>query len=95
MIKGSYESDVRVVRDGCTGEVRRDRPQDPLGGPPLPRDVDLPHHLAQAAAVGNQPDPTATPSRTLLVRNVAANAADDKLTGIFKVGKTDRGGTQP
>jgi hypothetical protein len=51
------------------------------------QDVDVHHHLAQASS-SQPPDPTATPSRTLLVRNVAADADDEELSSIFKVGRS-------
>ena len=59
--------------------------QDPVGGSvhsSLSGSID--NHLEQLAAA-RMPDPTATPSRTLLVRNVTADASEDELTSIFKV----------
>lgn len=55
-----------------------------VGGVEIGREIDVDHHLEQAAFVPHQPDPTATPSRTLLVRNVAPDANEEELSGIFK-----------
>jgi hypothetical protein len=43
------------------------------------------HHLEQAASLSSPPDPTLTPSRTLILRNVAPVANEDELSSIFKV----------
>lgn len=56
-----------------------------VGGVELGRDAEVEHHLAQAALAPQQPDPTATPSRVLLIRNVAPDASDDELSNVFKV----------
>mmetsp|Transcript_20587 Transcript_20587/g.45080 ORF Transcript_20587/g.45080 Transcript_20587/m.45080 type:complete len:978 (-) Transcript_20587:2385-5318(-) len=55
-----------------------------VGGFEVGHDADVDHHLEQAAATSQLPDPTAEPSRTLLVRNIAPDAADDELSSIFQ-----------
>jgi hypothetical protein len=43
------------------------------------------NHLQHVSRLPSTPDPTATPCRTLIVRNVAPDSSEDEIFNIFKV----------
>ncbi|GAX80354.1 hypothetical protein CEUSTIGMA_g7793.t1 [Chlamydomonas eustigma] len=89
-IKGSLrhiESDPNLCHSGVTAATVDDdlfgfQPETLESGEEEVDNIDK--HLQYVSRLPAIPDPTATPCRSLIVRNVAADSSDDEIFNIFK-----------